>query len=188
MKGKDRFKKNKIIIILLTGIFKVLPITFRKFIYDSTSMFGGSIFIGIRYALLKTMFKKMGQNVYIGKYVTIKHHSKISIGNNVSIHDFSYVDGQGELIIKDNVSIAHNCSILTANHGWNDKTIPIKYNKQTQKKVIIKEDVWIGCAVRILSGVTINNRTVIAAGAVVNKSVSENCLVGGVPAKLIKKI
>lgn len=56
------------------------------------------------------------------------------------------------------------------------------------KPVTIGNDVWIGGDVTILPGVTIGNNVVVAAGAVVTKDVPDNCVVGGVPAKIIKKI
>jgi maltose O-acetyltransferase len=54
--------------------------------------------------------------------------------------------------------------------------------------VRIGNDVWIGGNVTILPGVTIGNNVVVAAGAVVNKDVPDNSLVGGVPAKLIREL
>lgn len=55
-------------------------------------------------------------------------------------------------------------------------------------KVIIGNNVWIGGNVTILPGVIIGDNSVIGAGAVVTKDVSANCVVAGVPAKLIRKI
>lgn len=52
----------------------------------------------------------------------------------------------------------------------------------------IGDDVWIGGNVTVCPGVKIGNRAVIAAGAVVTKDVPEGCLVGGNPARIIKKI
>ena len=82
-------------------------------------------------------------------------------------------------VIKDNVSIAHSVSILTTNHTWDNLDKPIKYNLETFKKVVIEKDVWIGCGCRILSGVKINNRSIVAAGAVVNKSAPNDSIVFG---------
>ena len=52
--------------------------------------------------------------------------------------------------------------------------------------VIVEEDVWIGCNVTLLSGITIGRGTTVAAGAVVAKSMPPYCICGGVPAKFIK--
>ena len=56
------------------------------------------------------------------------------------------------------------------------------------KPVVIGRDVWIGGNCTILPGVTIGNNVVVAAGAVVTKDVPDNCVVGGVPAKIIREI
>ena len=47
---------------------------------------------------------------------------------------------------------------------------------------------WIGANAMVLPGVTVGSRVVIAAGAVVNKDVPSDCLVAGVPAKIVKRL
>ncbi|MFB9080681.1 DapH/DapD/GlmU-related protein [Flavobacterium procerum] len=54
--------------------------------------------------------------------------------------------------------------------------------------VHIKKNAWIGTAATILSGVTIGENSIVAAGAVVTKDVPDNTIVGGIPAKVIKNI
>lgn len=66
--------------------------------------------------------------------------------------------------------------------------IPIKYNKVEKGPIVVKDDCWIGCGCRILQGVTIGTRSIIAAGAVVTKDVEPFHLYGGVPAKIIKTL
>lgn len=56
------------------------------------------------------------------------------------------------------------------------------------KPIKIGKNVWIGANVTVCQGVEIGDGAVIAAGAVVNKNVEKNTVVGGVPAKFIKKI
>ena len=52
----------------------------------------------------------------------------------------------------------------------------------------IGDDVWLGGNVVILPGVTIGNNVVVAAGAVVSKSIPDNCIAGGVPARVIRQL
>lgn len=54
--------------------------------------------------------------------------------------------------------------------------------------IVIGDRAWIGANATILTGVTIGENAVVAAGSVVTKDVPANCLVGGVPAKVIKEI
>ncbi len=58
---------------------------------------------------------------------------------------------------------------------------------ETDEPIIIGNDVWIGSRVTILPGVRIGNGSIVGASAVVSKNVPEYCIVGGVPAKVIKK-
>ena len=99
------------------------------------------------------MAKKIRNKVDIGKCVILKNVNKIV--NNVSIDDFLYIGGAGGLTIGNDVSIAYNCSNLTTNHQWSDLDKPIKYNKENYKSILINNDVWVGCGVRILAGVEI---------------------------------
>lgn len=56
------------------------------------------------------------------------------------------------------------------------------------KPIKIGKRVWIGAHATILSGVTVGDNSIIAAGAVVTKDVPANSVVGGVPAKVIKTL
>jgi acetyltransferase-like isoleucine patch superfamily enzyme len=77
---------------------------------------------------------------------------------------------------------SYNCSFISANHSPDDlkkhiRTRPIK----------IGENVWFGANCVILPGVEIGDNAIIGAGSVVTKDILPNSIVGGVPAKLIKK-
>ena len=62
-------------------------------------------------------------------------------------------------------------------------------NKELKYKdtVYIGNDVWIGTGVQILLGVTIGDGCIIGAGSVVTKDIPPYCVVGGVPAKIIRR-
>lgn len=169
-------------------IINYLPEFLLNFIWNRLSNSESKIPLFFRYLYIKKYSEKCGENIYLGKNITIKNIKNLILGDNISIHAGSYIDAAGVIIIKSNVSIANQSSIISFEHSWKDKKLPIKYNKVILGEILIDNDVWIGTGCRILSGVTLNSRSIIAAGAVVNKNVESNTIVGGIPAKIIKKI
>ncbi|ULC58278.1 acyltransferase [Flaviramulus sp. BrNp1-15] len=186
--GRDKVNKLKGIIKALVISNSIIPKFINRRLFYLFRNTSGNIGLLIRYVIFKNLSKSCGDNVSIHPGVFLKGLSRISIGNNVSIHSMCYIDGTGGLKIGNDVSIAHASTIMTTSHTYQDISIPIKYNKATQAPVTIENDVWIGCGCRILSGVIINSRSIIAAGAVVNKNVEPNTISGGVPAKILKSI
>lgn len=120
--------------------------------------------------------------IQIPVYVNIGHFTRI--GKNVYInHLCSFLD-MGTITIGDNVLIGPKVNILSEEHPVN----PAKRKSLVVKPVVIKNGAWIGAGVTILPGVTVGENSIVAAGAVVNKDVPDNTIVGGIPAKMIKKI
>ena len=78
----------------------------------------------------------------------------------------------------------HNVVLATINHDLD----PAKRQSMSYAPIHIGKNVWIGANATVLAGVTIGDGAVVAAGAVVTKDVEPNTIVGGVPAKVIKKI
>lgn len=111
---------------------------------------------------------------------------KLEIGDNVGIAANAFIAVRGNLKIGSNTIFGPGVSIHTENHNFGELDKPIRLQGATRKGVHIGEDCWIGSKVTILDGVTIGNKAIIAAGAVVNKDVPDNAIVGGVPAKIIK--
>lgn len=108
----------------------------------------------------------------------------ITVGKNVFINMGCKFQDQGGIYIGDGALIGHNVVLATINHDLD----PEKRGSMTPKPIKIGKNVWIGSNAVILPGVTIGDGAIVAAGAVVNKNVEENTIVGGVPAKPIKKI
>ncbi|MGE0278750.1 MAG: DapH/DapD/GlmU-related protein [Nitrospiraceae bacterium] len=142
----------------------------------------------MRYVVAATLAKRISDNVLFGKYVAVLGWEELELGQNVSIHRNAYIDATGGIVIGDNVSIAHDVSLISFEHGYEDLGQPIKYNRLKLRPILIEEDVWIGCGARILSGVTIGRRSIVGAGAVVVSDIPSGSVVGGVPAKVLKKI
>ena len=180
------FNRYKRIISVLVWFNSLLPIKINKFLLVILRNFPTNFGVLFRFVLLKNICKSIGENVIVFEGVIFDAPEMMIIGSNVSINPFCYL--AGEITIENDVSIAHSCGLHSFNHTWEDLTRPIRNNQLYSKRIIIKGDVWIGCNCVILSGVVIGERSIVAAGAIVTKSVSNNSLVGGNPAKLLKKI
>ena len=113
-----------------------------------------------------------GLNIHVGDEFLANY--------NVTILDISPVR------MGNNVWIGPNTLITSVGHPITPKGR--RQHLGIAKPVTIGDDVWIGGNCTILPGVTIGNNVVVAAGAVVSKDVPDNCIVGGVPAKVIKEI
>lgn len=187
MNGRTFFEKFDGLIRFWTKLVSFLPKRFISKKFHRCNGRGGFAVLK-RYVCLKASAKKVGKNVCVMDHVYLHHWENLEIGDNVSIHEQCNINAYGGVRVGDNVSIAHGTSIVSFNHTWADENVPIKYNPSEPLPVVIGNDVWVGCGVRILGGVTIGERSVIAAGAVVTKDVEPHSVYAGVPAKLVKRI
>jgi len=112
----------------------------------------------------------------------------VSIGKNSTINSFCIIDGYGKGVkIGCGVRIAAHTMIISSNHIFESTEKYIYEQGLSSEGIIIEDDVWIGSGCKILDGVHIKKGAIIAAGAVVTKNVESYEIVGGVPAKCIKK-
>lgn len=122
------------------------------------------------FTLFPPFYSECGKNIFIGK--------------NVFINFGCHFQDQGGIYIGDNVLIGSQVVFATINHDIN----PDNRGDNIPASIRIGNNVWIGSHATILPGVSVGDNAVIAAGAVVTKNVPANTIVGGVPAKIIKKV
>ncbi len=131
---------------------------------------------------------KFGKNCILDEFSMLKlWGGYIEIGDNFYLNSFSVLNGHGGLKIGNNVLIANHVSIVPANHVFSDVSMPINEQGLTKKGIVIEDDVWIAAGVSIMDGICIGKGAIIGAGSVVTKDVPPFSIVGGIPAKLIKK-
>lgn len=83
--------------------------------------------------------------------------------------------------------LANNVTIVGGDHNYRHAGVPMVFSGRDElKPTIIGDDVWIGAQSIIMTGVSIGNGAIVAAGSVVTKDVKPYSIVGGVPARFIK--
>lgn len=118
-------------------------------------------------------------------FICHAYGGNVIIGENTFIGPSVIIYGHGNVTIGDNCLIAMGCKIISSNHSYALGT-KIARQKNILSPVIIGNDVWLGADVKVLAGVTIGNGSVVASGSVVTKSLPENSISAGIPAKIIK--
>jgi acetyltransferase-like isoleucine patch superfamily enzyme len=143
----------------------------------------------------------IGKNSHIrGCLQIFAQGGKISIGNYCYIGEYSKIWSAKEIVIEDNVLIAHNVNIHDNNsHPIDSELRHMDYKRilglenvdvhifdLKPKTVYIKKNAWIGFNSIILKGVTIGEGAIVGAGSVVTKDVPDYAVVAGNPARIIK--
>lgn len=108
----------------------------------------------------------------------------IHVGENVFINACCHFQDHGGVTLGDGCQIGHNVVFATLNHGLE----PADRGTTYPAPIVLGRNVWVGSNATILQGVTIGDNAVVAAGAVVSRDVPANTIVGGVPARIIKRI
>jgi len=122
---------------------------------------------------------KLEPNVYLSNAIGT------TIGLNCRINENVFIQ---QATIEDEVLIAPNVAILCLPHKHDRVDIPIiEQGDEELQPPMIKRGAWLGRNVVIMPGVTIGEGAIVGAGAVVTKNVEPFTIVGGVPAKFIKK-
>ncbi|MUT64771.1 acyltransferase [Paenibacillus sp. NEAU-GSW1] len=188
MRGRDKFGRFLPALRLLETMLRPLPRPLLQWLWVLSDGLPELAGVAFRYCLLRRLAKSCGDNVLVGRSVELKYPERMTIGSNVSIHKQCYIDAYGGLMIGDEVSIAHQSSLVSFQHTWSDASLPIRDNPVAGGMIRIGRDVWIGCGVRVLAGVDIGARSIVAAGAVVTKPVGSGVIAAGVPAKAVKRI
>lgn len=146
------------------------------------------------------------KNIFIGNNTVIKRdtilgcHIKykeqmfpnalIVIGNNCNIGRNNHITAINKIVIGDGLLTGQYVLISDNDHGGlSEKEAQIEPDNRHLKskgEVVIGNNVWLGDKVAILAGVHIGNNVIVAAGSVVTHDFPDNCVVGGVPAKVLK--
>lgn len=140
----------------------------------------------LRTRLLRARFGSLGNGSSVSFQCRILDPARINVGQRSSIPNWSVLDGRGGLDIGDDCLLGFENVILTSTHESASIDVSIRQQGMYAKKVTIGDDVWTGCRVVIVPGVTIGSHAIIGAGSVVTRDVPEWAVCAGVPARVIR--
>jgi len=120
--------------------------------------------------LLPPFYTDFGKNIRVGKNVFINHACE-------------FMD-RGGITIGDDVLIGPKVNLVTINHPLD----PARRRSTWCAPIVIGNGAWLGAGVSVMPGVTIGKNAVVAANAVVTRDVPDDTVVGGIPARVIKRI
>ena len=125
----------------------------------------------------------LGAQSYIAGYAIVR--GDVTLGAECTVNAYACL--AGKVTCGDHVRIASHAQIMGFNHGYEDPDVPIARQPHESRGIVIEDDVWIGANAVVLDGVRIGHGAVIAAGATVTRDVPPFTIVGGVPAKPIRR-
>jgi acetyltransferase-like isoleucine patch superfamily enzyme len=198
--------------LIYTALFNRMTMLMRGYLKT-----GKKVFIGTNTRILNRGNIQFGANVTLGSYCEIdgyssekiifgdcvkigsyskllstSHFSKFGkglvMGANSAVGDFTHFGAPGGIEIGNDVIMGSYVSFHSENHNFSDTSKLIREQGVNSKGIKIGNNIWVGAKVTFLDGCEVGDNSVVAAGAVVNGIYPANSIIGGIPAKVIKKI
>ncbi len=137
-------------------------------------------------ALLKKLLGSVGNGIFIEPPFNCSNGKNIHVGSDFLVSSNVTISDEAPVYIGDYCVIGPNTLITTVSHPLS----PAQRREHVATAISIKigNDVMVGANVVILPGITIGNNVIVAAGAVVTRDVPDNCMVGGIPARVMKNL
>lgn len=175
-----RPSRKQYLIIILKSLIKIDSYTqvFNLIAYYCINYIVGRNIakIGEKSKVHPTVILRQAERIVIGHHCLINHNNVLQAGK------FS-----GKISIGNYVQTGPNVMMFAFNHGTDLTDTPMIEQDYYDGDIVIEDDVWIGAGAVILAGVRISEGAVVAANAVVTKDVPPNTIVGGIPAKEIRR-
>lgn len=120
--------------------------------------------------------------------VYVKKNAKVVFGHNSNTGHHTEISSNNHIEIGNDVIMGAYTYIADSNHGYKNKSLPIRKQEMEVGSVKIGNNVWLGRGAMILKDSIIGDNSVVAAGSIVTKKFRNNKILGGMPAKVIKEL
>jgi acetyltransferase-like isoleucine patch superfamily enzyme len=146
---------------------------------------GPGTIVGEAAVLINTANIRIGSGCLLQDRIYIRAGMKgsVTIEDGVALNSFVKIFGHGGVRIGKSAQIGPGTILTTSGHDYRATELELDL-----AAIDIGERVWIGCNSAVLPGVTIGDRTVIGAGAVVTSDIPSDCLAVGVPARVVRRL
>lgn len=143
-------------------------------------------FLRLRGRLARPFFGRCGSTLNLGRNVSFHNPAQIFLGDYVHISYGCFLMATDRIVIEDEVMFGPYCVLVSGNHGR--KNGSYRFGEAILAPIRIGKGTWLGTHAVVAAGVDLGEGCLAAAGAVVAESFPANSMLGGVPARLIKKI
>ena len=181
-----------IIYFTVKAVLRLLLVTLPAETFNRLCLLlpGSLIVYGLRY-----YGAKIGENVTLTPPIIFHNFSdktktpfaNLTIGDDTYFGRNLFLDLKDSIMIEDRVTVAMGVTIIT-HTDVAQSPLKIVYFPSTQSPVLIRKGAYIGARVTILQGVEVGASSVVAAGALITRSVPDHAVYGGVPAREIKRL
>lgn len=158
----------------------------RKYAREQMKLINEATDRDVRKQLLQETFAHSAGQLYIEPTIRFDYGYNISVGKNFYANfDCTFLD-VCPITLGDNCMLAPSVQLYTATHPIH----PVKRNSGLElgAPITIGDNAWLGGGCIILPGVTLGDNVVVGAGSVVTKSFPDNVVIGGNPARILKRI
>lgn len=167
---------NKLLLIIYYAILQHIPMQ---------PIPGYKIGYTLRRIVAKRILQSCGSGIIVKDHCYFGNGTRLSVGNNSQLGRNARL--QGDITIGNDCVMGPDVVMMATSHEFNRLDIPInQQGAKAEEPIVIGDDCWIGTRAIILPGVHLGDHCIVAAGAVITRSFSNNCIVGGVPARVIK--
>jgi len=128
---------------------------------------GSGVFLG-----RGTILSCKNGDITLGDHSNLGFHCEIFSGSSVRVGRYGL--------------FAAYAYLVGGGHEWECPDVPVIEQQRSSKGITLGENVWLGTGAKVLDGVSIGNRVVVGANAVVNESLPDGVVAAGIPAKVLR--
>lgn len=138
-------------------------------------------FMGIKIVLLKAFGAKIGKGLVIKNNVCIKFPWKLTIGDNVWLGEYAWIDNLDYVHIGNDVCISQGALLLTGNHDYTLSSFDYR-----NAPICIEDGAWIGAKTVVCPGVTVHSHAILTVGSIATKDMETYGIYQGNPAQKVR--